>query len=457
MNTNWKSMVRFSRISALLVLFAGLSISAYSQERVAQLSKVDGGVTITKAESPDVREAKQVGPRVKNGSVYAGEVVATDKSGTATLWFSDGSEVQLKPGTKLSIQELDFASLVKSGQKDKPAGRKIKVLAGNIWTHVIPNPQIATEFETPSGVAAVKGTELEIGVESDGSGDVKTVDGSVLYTTIPAGIVLHLPKGHGATFRKLLSGIELLANSANPGALIMDLPNGQSFSASPSSNLQANVAGFGVSFAVKSGNVTGGNGKAVNAGDAVNYGHAAFSSTENVPTTIRTEEGAVVFSSPTHGLSMVLTAGNGGTLTERPSGRVSVQTPSTNKTPVAVTVGGKTSNVNAGSNVVTSSGGNLVAPGTPDAPPPSGEKNTTSSTSTTKTSTSSSTNSSPTTTQTQKPCGECGVPDGNYDCSYVDSLCPDLACVKNRTCSHGVCTGGRPVTSKDGYPDCGQP
>jgi len=35
----------------------------------------------------------------------------------------------------------------------------------------------------------------------------------------------------------------------------------------------------------------------------------------------------------------------------------------------------------------------------------------------------------------------------------MDSLCPDLPCVKHRICRNGRCTGGRHLTSKED-PNC---
>ena len=139
-----------------------VSATAAAEDRVAQLSKASGEVTITRAADGKVETARQAGPRVVGGSVFPGDVVHTG-AGTATMLFTDGTQVELKEKTTLTVREQTLVAV--GGKKpEKPIGRKIKVLAGNIWTNVIPNPQIATEFETPSGVAAVKGTTLTISV-----------------------------------------------------------------------------------------------------------------------------------------------------------------------------------------------------------------------------------------------------------------------------------------------------
>ncbi len=153
---------------SLPVLLLALRTSALAEERVAQLSKADGTVSITRAGDGKVEEARMAGPRVRNGSVFAGDIVSSGPGGTATMLFTDGSQVEIKEKTSLTVHEVDLVALARGAKPAKPIGRKIKVLAGNIWTNVIPNPQIATEFETPSGVAAVKGTTLTIGVGGEG-------------------------------------------------------------------------------------------------------------------------------------------------------------------------------------------------------------------------------------------------------------------------------------------------
>ena len=156
-----------ARGTLLLAVVLCLALPLAAEDRVAQLSEVAGNVTVTRADGGNVDQAKQVGPRVRSGSVFAGDVVATAADGTATMVFTDGTEVKLKESTSLSVRQVDFSTLMAAGDADKPIGRVIKVMAGDIWTHVVPNPQIATEFETPSGVAAVKGTTLTISVSQE--------------------------------------------------------------------------------------------------------------------------------------------------------------------------------------------------------------------------------------------------------------------------------------------------
>ncbi len=152
-------------IAAVLLL---LALPALGQDRVAQLSKVSGPVEITRAADGAKDQARQVGPRVRGGSVYAGDVVATLAGGTATMAFGDGTRVEMAESTSLTVREVDLSAMVIAGQREKPLGRRIKILAGDVYSEIVENPGILTEFETPSGVAAVKGTKLSISVGRPG-------------------------------------------------------------------------------------------------------------------------------------------------------------------------------------------------------------------------------------------------------------------------------------------------
>ncbi len=146
-----------------------LALPAFGQDRVAQLSKVSGSVEITRAADGSKDQARQVGPRVRGGSVYAGDIVATLGGAAATVAFSDGSKVDMAENTSLTVREVDLSAMVLAGQRDKPLGRRIKILAGDVYSEIVENPGLLTEFETPSGVAAVKGTKLFISVGQAGS------------------------------------------------------------------------------------------------------------------------------------------------------------------------------------------------------------------------------------------------------------------------------------------------
>jgi hypothetical protein len=79
------------------------------------------------------------------------------------MLFTDGTTIDLKELTRLTVREVERAPGAAT-QQGKRLGRVLKLLAGDVLAHVVPNPEVATEFETPSGVAAVKGTTFELSV-----------------------------------------------------------------------------------------------------------------------------------------------------------------------------------------------------------------------------------------------------------------------------------------------------
>jgi len=153
--------VKIARTFPALALLLSVAAIASAEDRVAQLSSVKGDVTIRRA-SGTVDTARQQGPRVANGSVFAGDEVATAGGATATMLFTDGSTIDLKESTRLTVHEAEGSP--EAVKQHKRLGRTLKVMAGDILAHVVANPEVATEFETPTGVAAVKGTRLELSV-----------------------------------------------------------------------------------------------------------------------------------------------------------------------------------------------------------------------------------------------------------------------------------------------------
>jgi hypothetical protein len=164
-------MMKITALTSTILLGTALLLlnsPAHAQSRVAQLTTVSGKVEIQRADSNKIDVARQLGPRVRNGSVFANDIVSTGPDANAKIVFSDGSEVKLVENTSLSIRESKVPDAGPAGKQ--AVGRTIKVMAGKVLADVIPGGTIITRFETPSGVAAVKGTSLTIEVGEPQSG-----------------------------------------------------------------------------------------------------------------------------------------------------------------------------------------------------------------------------------------------------------------------------------------------
>jgi len=114
-----------------------------------------------------VDEARQIGPRVQNGSVFTGDVVATGPGATATMVFSDSSVVKLKEKTTLSgapgrLRQADGRG--PGGEAARPGDPDHH--RRHLDPHR-PNATVATEFETRAGSPPSRGTTLTISVSGE--------------------------------------------------------------------------------------------------------------------------------------------------------------------------------------------------------------------------------------------------------------------------------------------------
>jgi len=171
-NTNYISfslLFRRSVFLAFLILplilpYTQKSISA--QERIAVISKFTGDVKILH-EGKEL-SLKRVGPRILNSSLFDSDVLKTGKGATAEITYADGSVLQVEENAS-----IDYGSRELSEAEQKETGRLvarvINIKGGNVSGSIFKSKTVLTEFETPSGVASVRGTEisLDVGVNPD--------------------------------------------------------------------------------------------------------------------------------------------------------------------------------------------------------------------------------------------------------------------------------------------------
>jgi len=108
----------------------------------------------------------------KPGAVLnSGDAIQT-KEGMAEVVYPDESVLKVKNDTSMTLSEL----------KDGGTGqltRKIKIMVGDIWAKITPGTSTRTEFETPTTVAAVKGTVVSFSVDANGVTQIMTQTGLV--------------------------------------------------------------------------------------------------------------------------------------------------------------------------------------------------------------------------------------------------------------------------------------
>ena len=125
------------------------------------------------------------------------DIVVT-RRGRATVRFSsDGTVLRVGPDSRVQVNET-------AGERD------VTVFFGRLWAHVVRWKERPTRFTTSGTIAAVRGTELSLAVESDGeSTRLAVLEGRVLAKN-DAGS-LELTGGQSATARKGTAPVRSIA------------------------------------------------------------------------------------------------------------------------------------------------------------------------------------------------------------------------------------------------------
>jgi hypothetical protein len=137
--------------------------------REVRLDAVHGDVIVIGADG-------QRGTAAAGQRLSVGAQVLTGETGSAALGFSDGSRVQLRPGSELKVrQSADFA--VGAG-----AWVRLDLVRGSLESLVLPRRGAASRFEieTPSAVAAVRGTRFRIHADAAGTRN-EVIEGRVAF------------------------------------------------------------------------------------------------------------------------------------------------------------------------------------------------------------------------------------------------------------------------------------
>ena len=158
-------------MGALVVAIVVLSVVRGSSASAASstLSVLSGRVEEAKAQA-DFAAA------VDGDVLVDGDRVRTADDGHAVVTFFDASTLEVEPSTSIVVQSA------------KPAGDAIDIritqTLGRTWSSVqhLTNPASKYEIHTPSAVAAVRGTGMDVTVLPDGATTVKLTDGFAVVT-----------------------------------------------------------------------------------------------------------------------------------------------------------------------------------------------------------------------------------------------------------------------------------
>lgn len=183
MNAFQRTTSMLRTLLPFLILVVGTTprtITAQEEEDLAFVHRLllDGEAVVERAGEGVARAT--LGERLQSGNL-----VATSPNTRAAIRFTDdGSLVRMNPNSRLQVtSEGDRGALAKT----------LELEFGELWARVTDQGEGSFQVQTPSGVAAVVGTELVVRVDEDGTTTVLTLEGAVNFfneggtVEIPAG------------------------------------------------------------------------------------------------------------------------------------------------------------------------------------------------------------------------------------------------------------------------------
>lgn len=197
-----------------LILFAALLQEA-DAGKVADIKNFSGDVNVVNAKG-EARRPKKVGRRLRDVSLFDEDRIATADGAECEVLFPDDSTLTLKAKSEIQILEK---SLPKATPDGKTIGRRIRLLVGDMVTQVVPNKNVQTDFETPSGTAAVRGTGVVFHVDPvTGNAVVTVTEGTVQFFNSDNQLLVTLSAGQSAQFAIGADGglqVDILADAGS--------------------------------------------------------------------------------------------------------------------------------------------------------------------------------------------------------------------------------------------------
>jgi VCBS repeat-containing protein len=150
---------------------------------LTMLSITEGNVFIKKA-GTDNWILGQVGMTLEPG-----DTIKTDPTSNAEITFFDGSSIELQAGTQIEIVSLDISP--NTGSTTITLDQTIGTTISRV-TKLL-DPASSYEVETPTGVAAVRGSSMLVQVIAGGITWVTNLEGEIWVTA--NGVELQVPQG----------------------------------------------------------------------------------------------------------------------------------------------------------------------------------------------------------------------------------------------------------------------
>jgi hypothetical protein len=175
-----------------LTLALAPAIALAEDAEIGRVVNARGSVhTFSSAEDPGT-------PLTRGSGVREGAIVKTGADGSLRLLMNDKSILDLGPGTQITIQKYR----VDSTEKKRSVG--LQLIVGRLWARVTKSFGGGRDFDVRTGtaVAGVRGTELIVSAEEDGSSEVICVNGKVKVENTKDGSSKDLSENDGTKVDK---------------------------------------------------------------------------------------------------------------------------------------------------------------------------------------------------------------------------------------------------------------
>ncbi len=162
----------FANFAILLVVFALLTQSLFIVQRVAVTEELAGHVDVQRGG----RGAFQ--PVTKKTYIKTNDVLRAGNDGMAEFKWLDGTRLKLTPNTQLTVKKVSYNTIRKSDSSE------FKLTSGKVFIRIMKSltPTSKFEVETPTAVAAVRGTIFSVAVEN-GKTQIAVYKGQVKVTS----------------------------------------------------------------------------------------------------------------------------------------------------------------------------------------------------------------------------------------------------------------------------------
>jgi hypothetical protein len=158
----------FVNFAILIIVFAMLSQALFIVQRVAVTEELSGHVGVQRGGKGNFQ------PLSRNSFVKMSDVVRAEGDGMAEFKWSDGTRLRLTPNSQLTIKKVSYNSLKKADSS------QFKLTSGKVYVRIVKPLARDSHFEveTPTAVAAVRGTIFSVEVK-DGKTEVAVYKGTV--------------------------------------------------------------------------------------------------------------------------------------------------------------------------------------------------------------------------------------------------------------------------------------